>query len=563
MRNPMRLSRAFFAATLVVAASSPLAAQRDSTARPAPATVGPPVRRIATAQAVSTEELGAVNSVLELADGRVLVNDGTRRRLLLMDTTLKTVQVVLDSLAEFANTYGTRPGTLIPYRADSVLFVDPVSYAVLVLDPAARITRVRSIWRVQDTYLFTNPGNYYGWPSADAKGRIVYRVPAQPAPPKVAPPPGVPYFPPDPDSAFVAGIDLDTRKLDTLGVIRIPKNIYQIKQTAEGYFSITSTVNPLPSTDDWAVLPNGTVAFVRGRDYRIEYLHPDGTWSSSQKLPYDWQRLGDEEKQKLVDSVKEMNTRQQMSGYVAQMIRWANMYNKPYPSTFKVPDSFTPQQGLMKDWKFPPGMKFPANYIYGCPPGVEPTMSPLPGAATELAAKSGEAKPGDAKPGDAKPGDAKPGDAKPGEAKPPAIAAAPPPGMSAMPPGMNFGPPGSPAGVPSCIPQPIMIGGGIAPPPPQMREINVIPAIELPDYRPPFTQGATRADADGNLWIRTVPPKPVPGGPIYDVVNEKGELSDRLQLPPGYTLVGFGKGKVVYLSMRDAKGIHLARVRLK
>ena len=539
MRNPMQWSRALLAATLVVVASSPLVAQRDSTQRPAP--VGPPVRRIATAQALSTDELGAVNSVLELADGRVLVNDGTRRRLLLMDTTLKTVQVVLDSLAEVANTYGTRPGTLIPYRADSVLFVDPVSYAVLVLDPAARIARVRSIWRVQDTYLFTNPGNFYGWPSVDAKGRIIYRVPAQPAPPKVAPPAGVPYFPPDPDSAFIAGIDLDTRKLDTLGVIRIPKNIYQIKQTQEGYFSITSTVNPLPSTDDWAVLPNGTIAFVRGRDYRIEYLHSDGTMSSSAKLPYEWQRLGDEDKQKLVDSVKEMNTRQQMSGYVAQMIRWANMYNKPYPSTFKVPDSFTPQQGLMKDWKFPPGMKFPANYIYGCPAGVEPTMSPLPGAATEVAAKPGEAKPGEPKP----------------------TAAAPPAGLPAMPQGVNFGPPGSPAGVPSCIPQPIMIGGGIAPPPPQIREINVIPAIELPDYRPPFAQGSTRADADGNLWIRTIPPKPVPGGPIYDVVSEKGELTDRLQLPPGYTLVGFGKGKVVYLSMRDAKGIHLARVRLR
>src|SRR6185503_16316560 len=157
MRKSMHWSRAFLAATLVVVGATTLAAQRDTTARPP--TVGPPVRRIATAQALSTEELGAVNSVLELADGRVLVNDGTRRRLLLMDTTLKTVQVVLDSLAEVANTYGTRPGTLIPYRADSVLFVDPVSYAVLVLDPAARITRVRSIWRVQDTYLFTNPGN--------------------------------------------------------------------------------------------------------------------------------------------------------------------------------------------------------------------------------------------------------------------------------------------------------------------------------------------------------------------------------------------------------------------
>jgi hypothetical protein len=419
MNNSMRFSRALVAAVLTGASiPAALAAQGGAETAPRAATGGPPIRRIATAQALSTEELGAVNSVLELPDGRVLVNDGTRRRLLLMDTSLKMVQVVLDSLAEVANTYGTRPGTLIPYRGDSVLFVDPVSYAVLVLDPAARITRVRSVWRVQDTYLFTNPGAYYGWPSVDAKGRIIYRVPAQPAPPKVAPPAGVPYFPPDPDSAFIAGIDLDTRKLDTLGVIRIPKNIYQIKQTAEGYFSIMSTVNPLPSTDDWAVLPNGTIAFVRGRDYRIDYLHPDGTWSSSPKLPYEWQRLADEDKQKVIDSVKEANTRQQMSGYVASMIRWANMFNKQYPSTFKVPDNFTPQPGLSKDWKFPAGMKFPANYIYGCPPGVEPTMSPLPGAATDLAAKPGYAKPVDAKPGDAKPGDAKPGDAKPGDAKP-------------------------------------------------------------------------------------------------------------------------------------------------
>jgi len=519
MSNGPQCCRFLFAPIATLLVSATLSAQRDSTQRPAPS--GPAVRRIATAQALSTEELGGITSVLELADGRVLVNDGTRRRLLLMDTTLKTEQVVLDSLAEVANTYGTRPGSLIPYRADSVLFIDPVSFAVLVLDPAARIARVRSIWRVQDTYLFTNPGAYYGWPGVDAKGRIVYRVPAQPAPPKVAPPAGVPYFPPDHDSAFIAGIDLDTRKLDTLGVVRIPKNIYQIKQTAEGYFSITSTVNPLPSTDDWAVLPNGTIAFVRGRDSRVEYLHPDGTLSSSQKLPYEWQHLGDEDKQKVVDSVKEANTRQQMSGYVASMIRWANVYNKPYPATFKVPDTFVPQQGLMKDWKFPPGMKFPPNYIYGCPPGVEPTMTPPTASATT------------------------------------------PAGTPVLPQGMNAGPPGSPAGVPSCIPQPFIVGGGIAPPPPQMREINVIPALELPDYRPPIAPGATRADADGNLWIRTIPPKPVPGGPIYDVVNEKGELSDRLQLPPGYTLVGFGKGKVVYLSMRDAKGIHLARVRLR
>jgi hypothetical protein len=96
-----------------------------------------------------------------------------------------------------------------------------------------------------------------------------------------------------------------------------------------------------------------------------------------------------------------------------------------------------------------------------------------------------------------------------------------------------------------------------------MRDISVLPAADLPDYRPPIAVGSTRADADGNLWIRTIPPKPIPGGLVFDVVSSSGEMTDRLQLPPGYTLVGFGEGKVVYLQMRDAMGIKLARVRLR
>ena len=108
-----------------------------------------------------------------------------------------------------------------------------------------------------------------------------------------------------------------------------------------------------------------------------------------------------------------------------------------------------------------------------------------------------------------------------------------------------------------------MISGGNAPPAPTMRETGVMSASDLPDYRPPFSNGAVRADADGNLWIRTIPPKPIPGGAVYDIVSREGELVDRLQLPPGYSIAGFGAGKVVYLSMRDQTGIHLARVLLR
>jgi hypothetical protein len=516
----MRYSTVFGAlAAIAVTASSSASQNAPPTAgRPADPTIGPPVRKIATASAVSAENLGGIVSVVELPDGRVLVNDGTRRRLLVMDTTLTKVEVLLDSLSEIANMYGQRAGQLVPYRADSTLFIDPASYAIVVIDPAGKITRVRSVWRVNDAYYYSTP-TQYGFPGTDAKGRIVYRMYAQAAPPKVAPPPGVPYIPVDPDSNFIVAADIDTRKIDTIGVIRIPKQDYIIKMTPEGYISIFQKLNPLPSTDDWAVLPNGDVAFVRGRDYRVEYLHPDGTMSSGPKIPFDWQRLMDEDKQRLVDSVKKANERQVMTSYVQQMVRWVNQYKKDYPASFKVPADFTPPNGWFRDWKLPPDMKLPPTYVYACAVGEEAKMIPPANSAA---------------------------------------GAAPP---QAMP-----GPPGAPGplvGTPSCIPTPIMLSGGNAPPPPTMREIGVLQANELPDYRPPIGPNSVRADLDNNLWIRTIPPKPVPGGPIFDVVNPKGELTDRIQVPPGYALVGFGRGKVVYLSMRDAKGIHLARVRLR
>ncbi len=498
----------------LAAAPSPAAAQSDTVPGPAASrTAGPPVQRITTASALSTERLGSITGVRELPDGRVLVNDGARRRLLVMDTAMSVVGVVLDSLAEVSNTYGTRAGVLIPFRGDTTLFVDPVSYAIVVLDPAARIARVRSVWRVQDVPWLTNPGGSYGWPGVDARGRVVYRIPAQAERPRAAPPSGVPYFPPEPDSAFVVAVDLDTRMLDTLGTMRIPKSVSTVRRTGEGRFTVDQVINPLPGTDEWAVLPDGAVAFVRGRDYRIDYLNPDGGWTSSPKLPFEWQRLTDEDKQRLVDSVKTAQERTTAAVYVSSMIRWANQYRRPYPPGFTIPAGFVVPPGFSRGWTLPPGLAFPAGYIYACEPGEEARVTPVPGAAAAF----------------------------PGT----------PPG-------------GAPPGMPSCIPAPVTLGGGATPPPPAMRQVRVVPASELPDYRPPFAAGGTvRADADGNLWIRTLPARPVPGGPVYDVVSRQGEMVSRMQLPPGYTLVGFGRGKVVYLSMRDASGIHLARVRLR
>ena len=531
---------------------------------------GPPVRRIATASAVSTEQLGSITSVRELPNGRLLLNDGSRRRLLLMDTTLKTIEVVLDSLAEVENSYGTRPGTLIPYRGDSTLFLDVASYAMLVIDPTGRVARVRSVPRVEDAQRFGG-GEGGARSGIDGTGRIVYRVPARPGPPLIPPPRGVPYFPPEPDSAFVVGIDLETRRIDTLGAIRIPKSASTVRRTPTGGYNFYEVINPMPSTDEWAVLSDGVVAFLRGVDYRIDYRHPDGTWTSSPKLPFDWQRVTEEDKQRLIDSVKADQRRSATSSYVAAMIRWVNQYGKSYPADFTVPEGYRPQAGLSRDWKLPPGLQVPSNYIYGCRPGETPTLTPPAasaqeqpsGAAPNAGTRGGDGPGARGVPG-GPPAGARPGGARPDGARPDGPGGRPgAPGERGEGPGGRGGPPGGFNGTPSCIPGPVVVSGGNAPPQPTIRETGVMSASDLPDYRPPFSSGAVRADADGNLWIRTNPPQPVPGGTVYDVVSREGGLIDRLQLPPGYSIAGFGKGKVVYLAMRDPAGIRLARVLLR
>ena len=521
-----RSGRSRFLASLGMTAFGASLGMGISVAAHAQALAGPPVRRISTASAVSAEPIGSVTGVRELPNGRILLNDGARRRLVLMDTTLATVGVVLDSLTEVENSYGTRPGALIPYRSDSTLFIDAASFAMLVIDPAGKVARVRSVPRVEDASRLASDAGRVG---IDPRGRIVYRIPARPGRPLVPPPKDVPYFPPEPDSAFIVAIDLETRKLDTLGTIRIPKSASTIRRTADGRFNFYEVVNPMPSTDEWAVLSDGTVAFVRGVDYRIDYRATDGTVTSSPKLPFDWQRVTEEDKNRLIDSVKAEQRRSVMGSYVTSMIRWANQYGKPYPTGFTVPEGYRLQNGLSRDWKLPPGLRFPPDYIYACRPNETPTITPPP-AATPPAERPAGANPPVAPPRDGPRG---------------------------------RGGPNGPQGVPSCIPGPVVVSGGNAPPPPTIREAGVMPASDLPDYRPPFSSGAVRADADGNLWIRTNPTKPIQDGPVYDIVSRAGELVDRLQLPQGYALAGFGKGKVVYLSMRDPSGIHVARVRLR
>src|SRR5258705_12882787 len=266
----------------------------------------PATRQIGPVTATSNEVFGVNIFVRHLKDG-VLVNDVANRRLLLFDTALTKFTVVADSTPATANAYSGRSGGLIAYKADSTLFVDAQSMSMLVIDPTGKVGRVMSVPRSQDAMVLGN--SMLGAPAFDGSGKLVYRGMPRPMfrPERVAAPgsgAGAPAFsPPDiPDSAAILRIELATRQVDTVGYVKTPKVKLDIQRDDNGRVSITSQINPLPVVDDFGVLSDGSIGIVRGRDYHIDFIRPDGKRESAAKIPFEWRRLTDEDKVAFLDS---------------------------------------------------------------------------------------------------------------------------------------------------------------------------------------------------------------------------------------------------------------------
>ncbi len=262
--------------------------------------VPPPVKPIGAPLARSAEPMAAVTQVRALSNGRVIVHDLTGRRVLMFDSTFKDVTVIADTTSATGNAYGSRLGGLIAGRGDTTLFVDPQSISMLVIDPSGKI--VRTMAAPQPNEVNALIGGQNGTPGVDPLGRLVYR--AQIRPGRFTNTAGQFDAPKLPDSSLIVRVDLKSRKVDTVASFRIPKIALNMTRDDAGRVMITTTVNPTPYTDDWALLADGTIAIVRGQDYRVDMLSPDGKLASGSKLASDWQRLTDEDKAALIDSTR-------------------------------------------------------------------------------------------------------------------------------------------------------------------------------------------------------------------------------------------------------------------
>ena len=380
--------------------------------------------------------------------GRVIVNDNTGRRLVLFDSTFKLLSVIADTTSATAHAYGSDFGGLIAYRGDSSLFVDPGMLSMFVIDPDGRIVRTMAAPQPNEVNFLI--GGPYGTPGLDAQGRLVYKarvggimkitprvVPGQPPPPDIL------------DSAMVVRFDFSTRKTDTVAKFIGPQFVVHTSVDENRWLTMIRIVNPLPWIDDWALLADGTVAIVHGREYRVDYFDANGRMTTTAKLPFDWQRLNDTDKEAIIDSTR---------------------------AAIDAADSAAGRPTA-------PQRKADSARIARRMAAPEQTMAPRTGTSG---------------------------------------------------------------------------GGGAA----NLTSLTQVIALnELPDYLPPFRLAAARGDRDGNLWIRTT--KVVNGGAVYDVINGQGVLIDRIQVPPGRVIAGFGPGGVVYMGVLDGAIARIERARVR
>jgi hypothetical protein len=401
-----------------------------------------PVIDLPAPSVVSAQTIGSVIGIRQLPHGNVLVDDGDRRQLRLFDADLASSAVVLDSISGTAHSYGRRPSPLVPYRGDSTLIPDYAARALLVIDPGGRVARTLALPNPNDVGLVTRGA------AVDSRGRLVYVGSRARAPKAKA---GLDSFQ---DSLPILRADLDLRRTDTIARVARP-----LSRTAaispDGRATITAYVlDPLRTIDEWAVLADGTVGIVRGHDYHVDWIRDDAPMTSSPRMPFDWKRVEDADKQRIVDSAQAKLEQSLLDGSLVENVEQLEVVRSP-------------------------------------------------GAA-------------------------------------PPIASA----------GRGGGRGGAPIGGRTSPFQ----GFTIAP-----RE--VVPLDQIADYYPAIRSGAVTSDLDGNLWVLPTTSSQARGGElVYDVVDPRGDLRERVRLPAGRLLVGFAPGGVVYLvSGSRSAGFHLER----
>ncbi len=390
-----------------------------------------PIRSMTT-PVLSKESFAFQPTVRGLPGERLLVNDQRGKRLLVFDSTLASFTIIADSVSStgVSYSYSGAMNPLMRYIGDSTLLVDFDARVYTVIDPNGKI--VRAMAPVKSFDLSAGSRLWAGTPASDTLGRLIFRGTETRPRSKEGDPPITDTR----DTITIVRADFNARTTDTIAafsVPRVPSTVFTKLPNGKTAGSLVINAG-LSGPDHYAVLSDGTLAIVREHDYVVDWVNPDGTKSSTAKLPFEWVRQTNAMKQARIDSMK-------------RVIDSVSAAGRPYGMTIRY---FASVESA---------------------PSRQDTIIPT---------------------------------------------------------------------------------------------IQFAPLADMADYVAPVRRGQVKADEDGNLWVLPSATSLAKGGLLYDVINKKDGLHERVQIPPDYLVVGFGRRGVVYLAKNDtvAKTWTLAKVRV-
>lgn len=255
------------------------------------------VRTLPGPDATFEEPFSSVSGLRELSDGRLVIADARDKVLQLIDLAAQGATKI--------GREGNGPGEFgMPMRVlaaprDTTFLFDPLNQRYLTITPDGKAV---GQFRFETALAGAAPADgparrEIGQPgaraqagpvqlgmrievpaNADAQGRIYFESPGFARDAN-----GVPV---SADSAPITRWNRTTKQLDSLAWVKLPKSNVQVSGTQGNMRMMVGGANPLSLRDVWTVFPDGRVAIVRGADYRIDWVMPNGQFRQGTPIKY-------------------------------------------------------------------------------------------------------------------------------------------------------------------------------------------------------------------------------------------------------------------------------------
>ena len=231
---------------------------------------------------VFPEDFGTIQTVRELADGRVLVADPLGKALYAFDLDAGS-RVVVGSEGQGPREY-LQPDAVWALPGDSTLLVDLGNARLVVLGPDLSFGPTMPIAigepRPGSTLVLAIPQG------VDREGAIYSRAMGGMGGAL-------------PDSAAILRIDRSTRAADPVGSFKLEDRTQSTSGGANNR-NVRIEAVPLSPQDAWGVASDGTVVLARSGSYSVEWISPDGRSTLGPATPFRAVDIGTAEKEEWV-----------------------------------------------------------------------------------------------------------------------------------------------------------------------------------------------------------------------------------------------------------------------